>query len=178
MHLFTWWSPRWLGWVDPSVVALAGGEELKSHPGFRVELFPRLAGDFFYPVPTSNALATITTAQPSANHIFLFQLIFWWTHGWLRSHLSSILLASCWRISAERLWYSNWAWTNAASWLTCSICNTHTHTNAHTVMEPHWARVCLGTAQHKSAALCFATTGSYMPMWIKLFVLMIIKQCV
>lgn len=35
---------------------------------------------------------------------------------------SSILLHSCVRISAARLWYSTWAWTNAASWLTCSIC--------------------------------------------------------
>lgn len=49
MHFSTWWSPWRFGRVDSSVVALAGGQQLQRHPGFRSVLLPRFTGNFFYP---------------------------------------------------------------------------------------------------------------------------------
>ena len=118
-ELHTWWSSGRFGRVDPSVVALAGGQQLQGHSGFRSVLLPRFTGHFFYPGQLTKKVCVSTLIDVS--------WVIFITAEPTDQYLSSILLESCWRISAERLWYSNWAWTNAASWLTCSICNTHTH---------------------------------------------------
>lgn len=101
--------------VDSSIVVLTNGE-VQGRTRFGKKFFPWFDRSFPYSAEWKHRTRQHTTRRDSKAHPA--------TCGLERdsTNRSSILLESCVRISAARLWYSTWAWTRAASWLTCSIC--------------------------------------------------------
>lgn len=82
--------------MDSTIVVLTEGE-IQRRTRFRNKLFPGFAGGFPYPAQSN-------TGSLRCAHVVLNVVLNTDKTGGVTTNRSSILLVSCVRISAERLW--------------------------------------------------------------------------